>query len=265
MSWLAGALTASAVWLCWPGRPTRRLGEQRPVRPVVRRSPTPLLGLGAVGVALLGGLVDGVRGAVLGWVVGSAGAVFGWAVLRARDGRRRAATSDQVARGCSELAALLRGGHDPLRALQVVARDAPLFAEAAAQHRVGGDLVEVLRGASQRPGGDGLATLATGWRIAERTGAAMTTSLDDVATSLVAERELRRTVATELAATRLTGRLLGLLPLVGLGLGYAVGGDPLAYLTGSPPGLVCLALGATLAAVGAVWSETLADRAGRLP
>ena len=59
-------------------------------------------------------------------------------------------------------------------------------------------------------------------------------------------------------------RLLGGLPLVGLGLGYAVGGDPIGYLTGSAAGLVCLTIGGGLAAVGLVWSDTLADRAGRL-
>lgn len=264
MSWLAGALTASAVWLCWPVPVSRRLRDRRVARAVVRRSSTPLLAGVAVGAALVGGLADGVRGAVLGWVVGCTTAVLGWAALRARAARLRSATRDQVARGCGELAALLRSGRDPLGALQAVAGDAPLFAEAAAQHRVGGDLVTVLREAARRPGAGGLAVLATGWQLAERTGAAMTSTLDDLAASLVAERELHRTVATELAATRLTGRLLGLLPVAGLGLGYAVGGDPLGYLTGSLPGLACLAMGGSLAAAGLVWSESLAERAGRL-
>ena len=264
MSWLAGALAASAVWLCWPVPASGRLGDPPVARAVVRRSRTPLLVLVAVGAAVVGALADGVRGAVVGWVAGSVIAVFGWVGLRARDGRRRAAIGDQVARGCGELAALLRGGRDPLGALRTGAGDAPLFAEAAAQQRVGGDLVTVLREASRRPGAEGFAALATGWRVAERTGAAMTTTLDDLAASLVAERELRRTVATELAAARLTGRLLGLLPAVGLVLGYAVGGDPRGDLTGSPPGLACLALGGSLAAAGVVWSESLAERAGRL-
>ena len=36
------------------------------------------------------------------------------------------------------------------------------------------------------------------------------------------------------------------------------------WLTGSAAGLVCLTIGGGLAAVGLVWSDTLADRAGRL-
>lgn len=266
MTGLAGVLAALAVLLCGAADARRRLRPVRVARPPGRGVRTSVwLAFGVVGAVVLGGLLDGARGAVVGWVIGAAGAVVVWTSVRAWAARRRSATRDEVARGCGELAALLRAGQEPPRALGMVARDAPLFAEAAAHHRVGGEVVEVLRRASGKPGAAGLGGLATAWQLATHTGAAMTTTLDDLAADLAAERELERTVSTELAATRLTARLLSLLPAVGLILGYAVGGDPLGFLIGSPLGLVSLAVGAGLAAAGAVWSELLADRAGRLP
>lgn len=266
MTALAGLALAAAVLVGWPAGPARRLSTDPPVARTSRaRLPgwVPLvLGVALAGVA--GVALDGVRGGVLGWSVGVTAAVVGWTALRSRAAKRRAAARDEVARGCGELAALLRAGHAPLRALRLVAQDAPLFAEAAAQQRMGGEVAAVLRQGSTRPGGQGLAAVAAAWQVTERTGAAMTASLDDLAAHLQAEREVGRTVITELAATRLTGRLLGLLPVVGLALGYLIGGDPLGYLTASVPGLVCLGVGTGLAAGGVVWSETLADRAGRL-
>ncbi|MFT4215569.1 MAG: type II secretion system F family protein [Micropruina sp.] len=261
---LAGLLAIGAVWLCWTPASVQRLRPAPPARSGMRVRPPAVLGLAATGAVVVGGLLDGVRGAVLGWAVGVTAAAAAWTVLQARTARRRVRTRDQVASGCGELAGLLRAGYVPVRALELVARDAPLFAEVAAHHRVGGDVIEALRGAARRPGASGLLALAASWQISERTGASMTTSLDDLAANLAAERELARTVTTELAAARLTGRLLGMLPMIGLVLGYAVGGDPLGYLTGSAAGLACLAIGAGLAAAGVVWSEALAERAGRL-
>ena len=264
MTALAGLLATWSLWLWWPASPVHRL------RPAVRsrgfprvRAPV-VIAVAVVVPPLLGGVLDGVRGAALGWTVGVMGTAVGWTWRRARAGRRRSVLRDQVARGCADLAGLLRAGYPPVRALETAAREAPLLAEIAAHRRVGGDVAEALRAASRSPGASGLAALAASWTIVERTGAAMATSLDDLATNLTAERELARTVATEVAAARLTGRLLGLLPLVGIWLGYTVGGDPIGYLTASSTGLACLTIGAGLAAAGLVWSDVLADRAGRL-
>lgn len=260
----ASLLMAGAVWLAWPPTAVHRLRPVLRPRGVPRAQAPVVLGAVVVLAPLLGAALGGVQGAVLGWVVGVTGAAVSWTARQARDGRSRSAVRDQVSRGCGELASLLRVGYSPVRALDAVARASPLLAEVAAHRRVGGDVAGALRAASQRAGASGLAQVAASWTIAERTGAAMATSLDDLATNLAAERDLARTVTTEVAAARLTGRLLGLLPLVGLGLGYAVGGDPIGYLIGSPAGLGCLTIGAALAATGLVWSDALADRAGRL-
>lgn len=266
MTALAGLAVALAVLVGTAMPPGRRLAATPPSGRFWGRR-WPVAALPAVAVALAtaaGGLIDGVRGGVLGWSAGVVASVAAWTVWRSGAAGGRARSRDQVARGCGELAALLRAGHAPLRALHLVAQSTPLFADAVAQHRVGGEVATALRRAAGRPGCEGLAAVAAAWQVTERTGAAITASLDDLAVHLRAEREVGRTVTTELAATRLTGRLLGLLPLVGLALGYAIGGDPIGYLTGSEAGLACLAVGAGLSGAGVVWSEMLADRAGRL-
>ena len=264
MTGVAALLAIWSVWRWWPPASAHRLRPAVRSRGVPRVRAPVVLGVVVLVPPVLGIVLDGVRGAALGWVVGVLGAAMAWTVRRSRAGRQRSAVRDQVARGCGELAGLLRAGYPPGRAMEIAGLDSPLLAEIAAHRRVGGDVAEALRAAARRPGASGLAGLAASWTIAERTGAAMATSLDDLATNLAAERDLARTVGTEVAAARLTGRLLGGLPLVGLGLGYAVGGDPIGYLTGSATGLACLAIGGGLAEVGLVWSDALADRAGRL-
>ena len=64
-------------------------------------------------------------------------------------------------------------------------------------------------------------------------------------------------VAAELAAAYATARMLAVLPLGVLLLGSGIGGDPVGFLTGSIPGLVCLALGLALSFAGLQW---LAER-----
>jgi tight adherence protein B len=54
--------------------------------------------------------------------------------------------------------------------------------------------------------------------------------------------------------------MLALLPVGVLLLGAGVGGDPIGFLTGSAPGLGCLALGLVLSFLGMLWLDRIADR-----
>ncbi|MFT3860294.1 type II secretion system F family protein [Micropruina sp.] len=265
MGLLSGLLLVAAV-LAWgsahPWRRVRARTKQRRVDPAPRL--VPVLVVGVATLAGAGWVIGSVRAAVLATLAGACLSAAVWTLANARRGRRQARARDEVAQGASELAALLRAGHAPGRALQVVARAAPCFGEPAAHFAIGGDVTDALRRGADRPGYEGLRGLAAAWRTAQRTGASMTSFLDELSAQLAAERELGRSVATELAAARLTGRLLGFLPLVGIVLGYAVGGDPVAFLLSSDPGLWCLTAGVGLAVAGVVWSEKLAERAGRL-
>ncbi|HEX8510882.1 MAG TPA: type II secretion system protein, partial [Propionibacteriaceae bacterium] len=76
--------------------------------------------------------------------------------------------------------------------------------------------------------------------------------------ALSADVAARAVIAGELAAPRATGKIMAVLPLCGLGMGYLLGGDPGGYLLSSPWGWGCLVGGVTLAAAGVLWIDKLA-------
>ncbi|HRL79500.1 MAG TPA: type II secretion system protein, partial [Propioniciclava sp.] len=122
-----------------------------------------------------------------------------------------------------------------------------------------------LRRLAERPGCAGLAELADAWEIATRTGASLVDAVDVAVQRLAAQEEVDRVVATELAAARLSGIMMAVLPLVGLGLGYALGGNPVGFLIGQPVGWVCLNVGVGLACAGVAWIDAIAAGAEGRP
>lgn len=215
----------------------------------------------AAGVPTLGALVHGTRGAVLGAAVTIAGGtVVRIATLHARDRRAQRARSD-VARACGILASYVRVGQVAAEALVLVGADCPVLAEAAAVQQIGGNVPDALRSQSVQPGHGGLLDLARAWQVSSSTGAPMAPALEEVASGLAADESLRSVVSAELAAPRSTGKLMAVLPLVGVGLGYLLGGRPLEWLVAGPTGWACLLLGLLLAAGGVLWIERLARAA----
>ncbi|MGB7964257.1 MAG: type II secretion system F family protein [Propionicimonas sp.] len=258
MTGLAAAAAFVAAWLGLARRPGLcRLDEVR--QPKARAAPPWWV--------ILTALVGAFAGTWLGgWALGVGLALVtataAWVLRRNRRRRSAAKAELEVVRSCQLLAGLLRAGLVPASALSTAAVDAPLLAAAAAVQVLGGSVPHTLRVLSATPGHSGLGELANGWGVAVRTGASLTVTLDGLAERLAATAEIRHTVDAELAAPRATGRLLGVLPVAGVVLGFAVGGDPVAYLTGSVTGQACLVVGAALACAGLVWTELLADRHG---
>jgi tight adherence protein B len=64
----------------------------------------------------------------------------------------------------------------------------------------------VWRQQAQRAGHRGLLELARAWQVSVETGAPMSSTLDQVATSLSADEELSRVVNSELAEARAKAR-----------------------------------------------------------
>ena len=89
----------------------------------------------------------------------------------------------------------------------------------------------------------------------------MARSIDAIAEEPTGQ-ELASTVAVELAASRAASRLLAVLPVAGIGLGYGFGGDPVAFLT-ETRWAACLVVAVALAVAGLWWTDALADRASR--
>lgn len=254
----AAAIAGLAAALLLGPPSARSLERLRPVRPspARRRRWWPVL-LVVVAVVLVGGWF-GLR--ALGWAVTFA--VAGGTVARLVLTHRSAAQERRRAGECAEaaglLASLLRAGQIPSEALSTAAEDCAVLATAAAAARLGGDIPAELARASSRPGCGGLARIGAAWRVCQRSGAPIAPVLSLVADALRRERQVGAMVEAELAAARMSGRIMAALPFAAVGLGFAAGVNPVDFLLGQPLGGLLVLVGAVLTAAGVLWIDRLA-------
>jgi tight adherence protein B len=245
---VAGVAAAVAVALV--------LAPAAPPVPGLRATAAPAATVAAAGagVVLLAG-----PGRVVPVLVLAAACWSGLALWRRRRGRRDAQqVAERVREACEHLAAELGAGLPSGDALEQVARAWPALAPVAEAHRIGADVPAALRVLSRQPGAGDLRLLAAAWQVAHRTGQGLAASVDRVAGDLAAARRTRRVVDGELASARATARLVAGLPLLAWAMGSGAGGDPLAFLLGTPLGWACLALGAGFGLAGLGWIEAIA-------
>jgi tight adherence protein B len=217
--------------------------------------------LTAVVVPVVLGLLTGRRGF---WLGIPAMIIFVTVLTLVRAGAARRRTREarrQVAQVCSILATQVRIGQPPLVAVRSAAEDCPVLQPAVALVELGGDPAMAWHRQAATPGYRGLSELARAWQLATRTGADLADALDKVADGLFEDEAVGLVVASEAAGPRASGKIMAVLPLAGLGLGYAIGGDPVQFLTSSPYGWACLVIGTVLACAGVLWMERVADRA----
>jgi tight adherence protein B len=174
---------------------------------------------------------------------------------RATKGRIANARQATVIEACDVLAAELTAGRPPSAALEGAATVCPDLQVAAAAAKLGGDVPSLLELIVETPGAEGLRALAAAWRVADESGAAFAVITERLADSLRADESIRHQITTGMAGPRATARLLAVLPLFGTALGYALGANPLAFLTQTPPGWLCLALGLALTTTGLHWTN----------
>jgi len=93
--------------------------------------------------------------------------------------------------------------------------------------------------------------------VAESSGCPLADLLARFAAQLEAEEDAEAARQTALAGPKATVRLLSWLPLLGLGLGMALGVDPLGILLGNPWGVATFVAGLVLTAAGRMWSSKL--------
>jgi tight adherence protein B len=105
------------------------------------------------------------------------------------------------------------------------------------------------------------ARIAAAGRVADGTGAPLADLLDRLETDLRALERVRQTAAAHAAGTRATAVLLAVLPVAGIGLGYAMGADPLRVLLHTPVGAGCVVVAVLLQLAGLAWTA----RAARIP
>ncbi|WP_375000977.1 type II secretion system F family protein [Aeromicrobium sp. CTD01-1L150] len=264
---LTSAAVAAAVLLRWPPRgwvvrhrlgPDPRTSGGRGPGWAPRRWPMmAAMALASAVVLLADALAPAIAGATVvavGWFV-----IHQLRVQRARAARD--ATRTQVCAALDLLAAELRGGVLPSRALAAAAESTESLRPVAPVVTAGGDVPEALRRVAARPGAGAWAALASGWAVAERVGAPLADVVERMADTVRADLELAREVGSEAAPARATGRLMAALPVLGLGLGAGLGADPIHLLTRTVPGALCLAVGAALACLGTWWVDRVVDAA----
>lgn len=182
--------------------------------------------------------------------------------------RRRRGPGTDVAAVAAELATLTRGGLPLAVALGAVAQEATrvddevarVLGRVAAAAAAGEPVASLLRTGGGGAGGRGageLAVLAATVRVHERTGAPVADLLDRAAAGLRADADARLARRSALAAPLATARVLVGLPPAGLLLGFAVGADPIAVLTGTGAGRAAALLGLGAAVAGWWWSRRL--------
>lgn len=201
------------------------------------------LRVGGVAWALVGGLAFGVVARVgfgaglplLPFLAGAlVGGTAGAMVAEAAAGRDRRRREAELLEAVSALAADLRAGRHPADAVAGDPRRTHL--ESAA--------------------------VAAVWTVSDRTGAPAAAVLDRVEQDLRTRERHRREIHAQLAGARSTAVLLAALPLLGIGLGAAMGARPLPVLFGTGRGQVALFAGAALDVLGLLWTARIVASAG---
>lgn len=251
---LAVGAVAAAVMLSAPARPCR--GWRRLRWPLLSR-PATAASFGLLPVALwwcVGG--SHVVPVVIAAAVAAGSTRL---VAHARAGRRAEQRAGHVLAACEGMASDLSAGQPPRAALRRAATTWAELEPVAIAAELDADVPEALRRLATAPGADQLRTVAAAWQVAHRSGTGLAAALNRVATMLAEEQRTHRLVATELAAARATARMMAALPALVLLLGAGIGGDPVAFLTGTPVGWGCLAAGLALTQAGLLWLERIAD------
>jgi tight adherence protein B len=189
---------------------------------------------GAVAVAAWARFGFGVAFPVLPAVAGAVAAATAGVVLSnsaADRGRRRAMA--ELVESVGALAADLRAGQQPAEALAALGDDL------IARHRA----------------------VRAVWAVSECSGAPAAAVLDRVEQDLRAREAQHCEVGAQLAGARSTAGLLAVLPVLGIGLGAAMGARPLTILLGEPRGQLALVVGVVLEASGVLWTARIVTAA----
>lgn len=173
-------------------------------------------------------------------------------------GRAEKARAEQVRAFVTAVEAELRTGRTVQEALDAAWLDVGM-------DRMGMDTDDVLDAASPvsprmlaRHADPRLRRVGLVLDVSEDTGAPAGPALAWVLESLAQADDLRRLIATEVAAPRLTAGVLAVLPAFGWAVGMGLGADPVGWLIGSPLGIATLVIGVAMQVAGVLCIHRLA-------
>lgn len=186
------------------------------------------------------------------------GGVFSFSSIADNFGsRKRKAISkqrDETLGAISVLVSELTAGHSPETSLINVGSQVWPLAYTAAIG--GGDTTVALTlDAQRRPE---LHSLAACWQVGLNSGAGLGSSIAQLSVALRAQQEVRAHLEAELAGPRATAVTLGFLPVIGIGLGYLLGAEPLTWFISGVFGLGTLLMGVALTLLGLWWTSRIA-------
>ena len=105
------------------------------------------------------------------------------------------------------------------------------------------------------------ADVAHVWRASEAAGFSMAVALQRIHAQALVDQEVAREVQANAAAPRFAVLTLLLLPVLAWMAAGATGAQPVAFLTRTPAGWLCLIVGALLYGGATVWMRALTRRA----
>ncbi|MGE2737356.1 type II secretion system F family protein [Mycolicibacterium vaccae] len=217
------------------------------------------------------GVVAAVACAALGWwlpwtaVLAVAGLT---ATLLLRRRRRRvladrAHDAETLQGALDVLVGELRVGAHPVTALSTAATESPgrtgtSLRAVTARALLGADVAAGLRVEGTRSASPGhWDRLAACWELAQTQGLAIATLLHAAQRDIAERERFRGRVEAGLAGARATAAILAGLPALGVLLGYAVGAEPVRFLTTDPMGGWLLLIGVALICAGLWWSDRI--------
>ncbi|MCT7661755.1 type II secretion system F family protein [Mycobacterium deserti] len=242
--------------------PSRRLITGRV--PTSRRPPRLLV---LPGIAAAGGAV--ALAAPPGVVAAAAVAAVTAEVRRRRRTRSRKRTAEAAAlQGALDvLVGELRVGAHPVAAFGVAAGEvdgvvAVSMRAVAARARMGADVAAGLRSAARQSSLPAhWERLAVCWHLAQTHGLAIATLMRTAQRDIVERERYAARVNAGMAGARTTAALLAGLPVLGVGLGQAIGADPLTFLFSHGGWL--LLVGVVLSCLGLLWSDRITGQVAR--
>jgi tight adherence protein B len=208
-------------------------------------------------VSLIGGLIWGI-------VAGAACAFAPMLYVSRKVRSRQQAFERQLPDTLTLLASSLRAGFSFMQGLEAVAQEVgpPMRRELQrvfTEVRLGRTPEEALDEAALRMGSNDLLWTVMAIRIQREVGGNLASLLDTVADTMQKRDRIRREIRALTAEGRLSGIILGVMPVVaGLGL-YFVAPDYIETLFDDPVGVAAVIGAAVLAVVGWFWLQKIVD------
>ena len=254
---LAGFLAERAVWVARADRRRSALGIDRPAR-AFRAPPAAWLWVAAAAAALA------LVGPITAASVATVGVTLRWWLLRRRRAIDRRRGEEQIAEAVAAMAAGLRAGGSVPQALAYARDEAsePLrteLSELVDRIDVGTPVAEALSAWADERGSEDVRLLVGVLDVHRRSGGDLPSVLDGVAGTLRERRAAHREVRALTAQARLSGAILGLLPVAFFGFLVLTSRDEMLRALSTPLGATALAIGLGMELLAFLWIRRLVE------